>query len=81
MSLWQCTFTQHGLRSLVDRADVILDRKKRAPLYIQAQHIALSQGAFISLIEDLSSELVKPYVHGLIGSEALNGYYPAYCST
>jgi ABC-type oligopeptide transport system substrate-binding subunit len=61
---------------LVDRADVLLDPKKRAALYIQAQHLALSQGAFISLTNNLGRVLIKPYVHGLVGSEALGGMVP-----
>ena len=52
---------------LVDRAEVVLDSGKRAQLYIQAQHIALSQGAMISLTNHLAPVLIKPYVHGLTG--------------
>ena len=55
---------------LVDRADVTLNSKKRAALYIQAQHIAISQGAFLTLYNELRSKLIKPYVHGLVTSEA-----------
>jgi ABC-type transport system substrate-binding protein len=61
---------------LVDRADALLDPKKRAQLYIQAQHLALSQGAFISLSNNLDRRLIKPYVHGLVVSEAFNGSSP-----
>lgn len=50
---------------LVDKADRILNRKQRA------QHIALSQGAMISEDYALNLFLIKPYVHGIIGSEAL----------
>jgi oligopeptide transport system substrate-binding protein len=54
---------------LVDRAESVLNSRTRAQLYIQAQHIALSQGAMISLTNDLAPVLIKPYVHGLIGTE------------
>jgi len=55
---------------LVERADVESNRSRRAQIYIQAQHLALSQGAFISVSNGIASVLIKPYVHGLIGSEA-----------
>jgi oligopeptide transport system substrate-binding protein len=55
---------------LVDRADVEFNRKIRAKLYMQAQHIALSQGAIVSLTNQVTQELIKPYVHGLVGMEA-----------
>jgi len=55
---------------LVDRADTALNLKERAALYIQAQHLALSQGAFITIYEALSYELIKPYVHDLSTTEA-----------
>jgi ABC-type transport system substrate-binding protein len=61
---------------LVDQADGLLDSKKRAQLYIQAQHLALSQGAWISLNYQISFELIKPYVHGLIGTEAVSYLVP-----
>jgi oligopeptide transport system substrate-binding protein len=55
---------------LVDRGEVILDPRKRAQLYIQAQHLAIRQGAFITIDQALSYELIKPYVHGLVTTEA-----------
>ncbi|GAC1630334.1 MAG: ABC transporter substrate-binding protein [Chloroflexota bacterium] len=55
---------------LVDRADQSFDPHVRAALYIRAQRIALTQGAWISLTNSRSQYLVKPYVHGLVGSEA-----------
>jgi ABC-type transport system substrate-binding protein len=55
---------------LVDRADVVLNPARRAALYIRAQHLALSQGAFITIYNALSYELIKPHVHGLVTSEA-----------
>ena len=54
---------------LVDRADATLSSKQRAALYIQAQHLALSQGAFITVDNALGFELIKPYVHGLVTIE------------
>jgi len=55
---------------LVERADALSNDKERAKLYIGAQHIALSQGAIIMLMQHESLALVKPYVHGLVGTEA-----------
>lgn len=62
--------------SLVDRADVEPNIKARVRLYIEAQHVALSQGAFISRVNVLSFELLKPYVHGLVGSAAYPNMMP-----
>ncbi|GAC1630337.1 MAG: ABC transporter substrate-binding protein [Chloroflexota bacterium] len=61
---------------LVDRADVEPNRRKRALLYIQAQHIALSHGAMIPLSSDVGRVLIKAYVHGLVGSEAYANVVP-----
>jgi ABC-type oligopeptide transport system substrate-binding subunit len=61
---------------LVDIADVTLDQTKRAQLYIEAQHIALSQGALISLDNQLQTYLIKPWVHGLVGMEAYQVLVP-----
>jgi peptide/nickel transport system substrate-binding protein/oligopeptide transport system substrate-binding protein len=55
---------------LVDRAEVKFNRKQRAALYIRAQHLALSQGALLMLYNELSYKLIKPYVHGLVTTEA-----------
>jgi hypothetical protein len=44
--------------------------RKRAALYIEAQHLALSQGAFLTLYNELKYKLIKPYVHGLVTTEA-----------
>ena len=60
-------WTDPSYDHLVDRAELVLDSGKRAQLYIQAQHIALSQGAMISLTNELAPVLIKPYVHGLTG--------------
>jgi ABC-type oligopeptide transport system substrate-binding subunit len=61
---------------LVDRADRLASPRTRAQLYIQAQHIALSQGAFISISYKVASALIKSYVHGLVGTEAYNWLMP-----
>jgi hypothetical protein len=45
----------------------------RAALYIRAQHLALSQGVFLTIYEALSYELIKPRVHGLVTTEAYAG--------
>jgi oligopeptide transport system substrate-binding protein len=61
---------------LVDKADVTLNRKQRAQLYVRAQHIALSQGALILLNNLIIPELIKPYVYGVIGTEAFPWLQP-----
>jgi ABC-type oligopeptide transport system substrate-binding subunit len=61
---------------LVDRAELTLKRNERAQLYIQAQHIALGQGGFISLTNAIRPGLLKPYVHGMVGSEWTEGFLP-----
>jgi ABC-type transport system substrate-binding protein len=61
---------------LVDKADTTLDSKERAKLYIRAQHIALSQGALIAVDNRNSYALTKPYVHGLVGTEAFPWLVP-----
>jgi ABC-type oligopeptide transport system substrate-binding subunit len=55
---------------LVDLAEVTPNKAKRAALYRQAQHIALSDGAWISLQNFVQYNLLKPYVHGLVSSPA-----------
>jgi ABC-type oligopeptide transport system substrate-binding subunit len=61
---------------LVDRADGLMSPRVRARLYIRAQHIALSQGAFIPISYKVAFALIKPYVHGLVGTEAYNWLMP-----
>ncbi|HEX6507477.1 MAG TPA: ABC transporter substrate-binding protein [Chloroflexota bacterium] len=61
---------------LVDRADRLVSPQKRAQLYIQAQHIALNQGAFISISYKVAFGLIKPHVRGLVGTEAYNWLMP-----
>ncbi|GAC1630340.1 MAG: ABC transporter substrate-binding protein [Chloroflexota bacterium] len=69
---WQDAQYDH----LVDRAEVEPNRTKRAILYVRAQHIALQQGAMIPLSDYIGRVLIKPYVHGLVGSEAYNNVVP-----
>lgn len=61
---------------LVDRADGLVSRKMRARMYSQAQHIALSQGAYISISYKVAVALIKPHVHGLVGTEAYTWLMP-----
>jgi hypothetical protein len=62
--------------SLVDRGEVTFNRGVRQQLYIQAQHIALSQRAWISVGQATDYAMVKPYVHGFVGSEAFYELIP-----
>ena len=62
---------------LVDRAQFALKWQVRKQLYIEAQHIALSQGAFISLSNHIRPTLLKPDVRGMALSEWTEGPLPA----
>jgi ABC-type transport system substrate-binding protein len=62
--------------SLVDRADRELNPTIRAGLYIKAQHLAIGEGVWITLDNQRSFGLIKSYVHGLVGSGALNTIVP-----
>lgn len=55
---------------LVAQADATGNQARRVPLYVRAQHIALTQGAIVMEDYRLNPTLIKPYVHGLIGSAA-----------
>lgn len=50
---------------IVDKAAITFNRRERAGLYIRAQHIALTQGAWISIGNLHDFELVSVKVHGL----------------
>src|SRR5579884_464429 len=63
-------FNNPQYNRLVDQAAVEANPTKRAQLYIKAQHIAVSQGAWIPIGEQVYAALVNPKVHGLTGSEA-----------
>lgn len=58
---------------LVEQADFVLNTKKRAQLYVEAQHIALTQGAWISLSQAFSPYLIQSYVRGLVGGPVSGG--------
>jgi ABC-type oligopeptide transport system substrate-binding subunit len=69
-------FNNAQYNKLVDQAAVEANPTKRAQLYIQAQHIALSQGAWISIGNQNGYALVNPKVQGLTGSEAFGILVP-----
>jgi len=62
---------------LVDQANKEPSRKTRASLYQKAQKIALSQAVWMPLYNDVGNMLVKPYVHGLVGSSAYADLMPS----
>jgi len=72
VGLW-CSKT---FSNLVDRADMESSPQKRAQLYIQAQHLAISQGAWITLWNTETYELIKPYVRGMTGGVAYADIVP-----
>jgi oligopeptide transport system substrate-binding protein len=57
--------------ALVNQGDVTFNRAKRAQLYIKAAHLAIGDGALITLGQEVSYALVKPYVHGLVSAPFL----------
>ena len=61
---------------LTSLADAASDPHLRALLYMVAQHEALGTGAFMPLWQGRDHELVKPGVHGFVGSAALSGLAP-----
>ena len=65
------TFTK-----LVDKADLEGNTAKRAAEYIQAQKIAIGAGAWITLDFRIGHALIKPCVHGLIGTVAYGDIVP-----
>jgi ABC-type transport system substrate-binding protein len=69
-------FNNPTYNKLVDQAEVETNKKVRAQLYIKAQHIALSQGAWISVGQQNGYFLVKPWVHGFVGSPAFGEAIP-----
>ncbi|MGI8967588.1 MAG: peptide ABC transporter substrate-binding protein [Chloroflexota bacterium] len=58
------------------KADVETNTKVRAAMYRKPQHIALSQGAWISLDYGVGHFLIKNYVHGLTASVAYADLVP-----
>jgi ABC-type oligopeptide transport system substrate-binding subunit len=61
---------------LVEQARSETNRTKRAQLYVKAQHIVLSQGAWIALTNFANFNLVKPSVHGFVGSYSQGDVWP-----
>lgn len=68
-----CNSTFHKLNA---KADVETNPKVRAAMYRKLQHIALSQGAWISLDYAVNHALVKTYVHGLVLTPAYADFVP-----
>lgn len=66
-------FNDPTYNRLVDQGEVEFNRSKSLQLYVKAQHIALSTGAWISVGNANAYARVNPYVHGFVGSEALFG--------
>ncbi len=61
-------YNDPAYNSLVDRADLTLNQTQRTRMYIQAEHMALSTGAWIMLGQQVQEAVVKPWVHGLIAA-------------
>ncbi len=55
---------------LFDQADVAANPKRRAQLYIQGETVALNQGAMIPIGQSYGFAMVKPWIHGFVGSVA-----------
>lgn len=64
------------VNKLLDEADVEGNRAKRARLYIEAQHIAISDGGVMPIGQSLGYDLVKPWVHGLVASATFDELIP-----
>jgi len=62
--------------ALCDRADAELDMNKRAPLYQQADLIAMDDVAVLPITYYSIPTLIKPYVHNVAFN--LNGPMPHY---
>lgn len=69
-------FDNKTFNQLVDKADTTFNTAKRASLYIQAEKIALNQGAWIAVGNQGGWALVKPGVTGLTGSAAYGMLVP-----
>lgn len=59
-------FCNKKFDNLVDRADVERNQSVRGKLYIQAQKVALNNGALLMFDNRTESALIKPWVHGLV---------------
>ena len=69
-------FNNPTYNKLVDRAAVEANPAKRAQMYEAAQHLALSQGAWITIGNANGYAMVNPKVHGFVGSEAFGILVP-----
>jgi ABC-type transport system substrate-binding protein len=63
---------------LVDRADVTLNPTQRVKLYEQAEHLALSTGAWTMIGQVVQYAAVKPWVHGLVAAYGNSYVAPAH---
>lgn len=63
-------FNNPQYNKLVNKGDTTFNQSKRNADYIAASKIALNQGAWIAIGNQLGFGLVKPNVHGLVGSAA-----------
>jgi ABC-type transport system substrate-binding protein len=61
-------FNDPTYNQLVDSADVTLNQKVRVQRYEQAQHLALSTGAWAMIGQVVQYAVVKPWVHGLVAA-------------
>jgi ABC-type transport system substrate-binding protein len=55
---------------------VTFNLAKRRQLYVKAQHIAVSQAAWIPVGYQTYYTMMKPWVHGFVGSEAFYELVP-----
>jgi oligopeptide transport system substrate-binding protein len=69
-------FNNPTYNKLVDKAAVESNETTRAQMYEKAQHIALSQGAWISVGNGVAYDLISSKVHGFVGSEAYSEPVP-----
>jgi ABC-type oligopeptide transport system substrate-binding subunit len=53
---------------LMKTGNATFNTRKRAALYIRAQHLAIGAGAFIPIGNSEEHYLLNPAVHGLVGS-------------
>jgi ABC-type transport system substrate-binding protein len=64
-------FNNPTYNRLVDEADITFNPAWRAQLYIRAQKVLLSQVGVIPFGQPVEHAMVKPWVHGLIGTPFL----------
>jgi len=61
---------------LVDKGEVTFNRAQRRQIYIRAQHIAVSQAAWIPIGYQTYYVMTKPWVHGFVGSSTFYELVP-----